>query len=175
MYKAQGTYQIADLSLADFTFVVHDLFLNLTNSTSRIGVIYNGWQHRYIDAEGVLTAQEAIDHVKNLYSHEVIIEQSPSSVTVTQPTNRDKLQARISFGNEIVNDFLTMRLENPTNLSEDVALSSALMPIALSLQLGSLGLALGQINQLQPMAGLDMGFVSQKATEIQNYIRNESN
>jgi hypothetical protein len=43
------------------------------------------------------------------------------------------------------------------------------------LQLGSLGLALGQINQLQPMAGLDMGFVSQKATEIQNYIRNESN
>jgi hypothetical protein len=175
MYKAQGTYQIEDLSLADFTFVVDDLFLNLTNSTSKIGVLYNGWQHRHVDVEGILSPQQAIDHIKSLYSHEVIQEQQASSVTVIQTTNRNKLEARRAFGNEIVNDFLTMRLENPTNLEEDVALSTVLMPIALSLQLGSLGLALGQISQLLPMAGLNMQFVGQKVIQIQNYISNESN
>ena len=90
-------------------------------------------------------------------------------------TYESKLLARREFGEKIVNDFLASRLANPTNLSEDAALSSVLMPIALSLQLGSLGLALAQIMQLEAMAGLDMDFVGDKITEIQNYLANESN
>ena len=94
----------------------------------------------------------------------------------TQAITLDKkLSERIKFGNKIVFDFLVSRLANPTNISEDVTLSTALMPIALSLNNGSLGLALGGIMQLQPMAGLDMDFVNEKITEIQTYLTNESN
>lgn len=127
MYRAIGQYQITnELTLSDFTFFVHSIHQDLTNSTTRIHVRYNTSNERYFTVQGILSPTQAIAEVKTWYNHEVISEQAPESVEVTQTTLRDLQASDMMFGAKLVQEFGIDNREIGTTQAQDIAMYVAL-------------------------------------------------
>lgn len=177
MYQAIGTHQIEPfLRLTDFTFKLQRLHLNQTRNSSQLEVLYDCWQVRLHEVNGLLSPEQALITMKLMYPHSVQIEQDPQGVEVVLFGHLQQVELDMDFGLHMIKKYVAENRSLTLTAAQVLELTLAFEQVKKLFDVGSIETGLYVLMQIPtegnggPVAWTEqrrLAYISQ----IQHYIQ----
>lgn len=157
-----------EIEFTNFEWFVKSLFIDRISNQSVIEIIFgNNSRSLYADVS-IDTAQKALDHAKSILADEVITEQDPLIISISETTLQEKYIDWEQFGKELIYEFNAMSSGADTNTS-DIILNH-LQPVLNALNGAAIGVARKRLNETSVEVYFPQQIKDYFINKIDNYL-----